>query len=183
MCCMAEYDIIVVTVATILIMISVYLLYTLSKSRTEKIKIDQDYEIVKAIVNEFDNREEHQNKKIVELMIKIDLLDRKISEKSNQGIAFESSHRGTAIKISPTPIEEVAKSPTESIGPIELQILRYISTSQRTSREVQDAIIKSREHTARLLKILYEKNYLKRESKGKYFVYSITDQGNKLIVQ
>jgi len=165
-----------------LIAISVYLLYTLSKSQTEK-KIDQDYTVVKAVINEFNNREENQNRKIVELMVKIDLLDKKISEKSNLGVAFQSNQKGTATKIVPTSIEEVTQNLTKNIGPVELQILRYVSAGPRTSREVQDAIKKSREHTARLLKDLYEKNFLRRESKGKYFVYSITDLGNRLIVQ
>jgi hypothetical protein len=179
---MAEYDIIIVTVAMALITISVYLLYMLSKSRTEK-KGDQDYNIVKAIINEFDNREENQNKTIVELMVKIDLLDKKISERSNKEVVFQSNQKGMAIKVLPSSIGVTTKSLTESIGPIEIQILRYISGGPRTSREVQDIIKKSREHTARLLKSLYDKNFLIRENKGKYFVYSITDIGNRFIVQ
>lgn len=92
---MSSYDIIIVTIATVLIVISVYLLYNLSKSRTEKNKVEQDYSIVKVIINEFNNREENQNRKIAELMVKIDVLDQKISEKSNQRQAFESSQKGS----------------------------------------------------------------------------------------
>jgi len=183
MCCMSSYDIIIVTIATVLIVISVYLLYNLSKSRTEKNKVEQDYSIVKVIINEFNNREENQNRKIAELMVKIDVLDQKISEKSNQRQAFESSQKGTSIKIVPSYIDESVNRLNKNIGPIELQILMFISDSPKTSKEVQDSIKKSREHTSRLLKSLFEKKYLGRENKGKYYIYFITDQGKRIIVE
>lgn len=183
MCCMSSYDIIIVTIATVLIVISVYLLYNLSKSRTEKNKVEQDYGIVKVIINEFNNREENQNRKIAELMVKIDVLDQKISEKSNQRQAFELNQKGTSMKILPSYIDKSINILNKNIGPIELLILKFISDSPKTSKEVQDSIKKSREHTARLLKSLFEKKYLGRENKGKYFVYFITDQGKRIIVE
>jgi DNA-binding MarR family transcriptional regulator len=180
---MSSYDIIVVTIATTLIVISVYLLYNLSKSRTEKNKVEQDYGIVKAIINEFNNREENQNKKIAELMVKIDVLDQKISEKNNQRQAFELSRKRTSLEILPSYNDRSLNKLRENIVPIEIKILKFISNSPKTSKEVQDSIKKSREHTSRLLKSLFEKKYLERENKGKYFVYFITDQGKSIIVE
>jgi predicted transcriptional regulator len=87
------------------------------------------------------------------------------------------------MKILPSYIDKSVNILNKNIGPIELLILKFISDSSKTSKEVQDSIKKSREHTARLLKSLFEKKYLGRENKGKYFVYFITDQGKRIIVE
>jgi DNA-binding transcriptional ArsR family regulator len=54
-------------------------------------------------------------------------------------------------------------------------VLRLLSENNRTSREIQHAIGKSREHTSRLLKRLYEAGLINRETDSKPFKYSISD--------
>jgi hypothetical protein len=56
-------------------------------------------------------------------------------------------------------------------------ILKLLSERPRTSREIQHAIGRTREHTSRLMKGLYEMNLVARESNIKPFKYTITDAG------
>jgi len=56
-------------------------------------------------------------------------------------------------------------------------ILKLLSERPRTSREIQHAIGRTREHTSRLMKGLYEMNLVTRESNIKPFKYTITDAG------
>src|ERR1041384_1255928 len=56
-------------------------------------------------------------------------------------------------------------------------ILKLLSERPRTSREIQHAIGRTREHTSRLMKGLYEMNLVTRESNTKPFKYTITDPG------
>jgi DNA-binding MarR family transcriptional regulator len=56
-------------------------------------------------------------------------------------------------------------------------ILKLLSERPRTSREIQHAIGRTREHTSRLMKGLYEMNLVTRESNIKPFKYAITDMG------
>jgi DNA-binding MarR family transcriptional regulator len=56
-------------------------------------------------------------------------------------------------------------------------ILKLLSERPRTSREIQHAIGRTREHTSRLMKGLYEMNLVTRESNIKPFKYTITDIG------
>jgi DNA-binding MarR family transcriptional regulator len=56
-------------------------------------------------------------------------------------------------------------------------ILKLLSERPRTSREIQHAIGRTREHTSRLMKGLYEMNLVTRESNIKPFKYAITDAG------
>jgi len=181
---MAEYDIIIITVATTLIIISLCILFFLIKRGRQKPSINNEYEIIKTIIREFDNREDNQNKKIAELMLKIDILESKVSQKqTGPYFTYKVPNEGHIVKVEPEIVERVSGVIPVDIGPIELQILKYIATGSKTSREVQDTIKRSREHTARLLKVLYQKNYLSRENKGKYFLYSITENGRQFITR
>lgn len=56
-------------------------------------------------------------------------------------------------------------------------ILKLLSERPKTSREIQHAIGRTREHTSRLMKGLYEMNLVTRESNIKPFKYAITDTG------
>jgi predicted transcriptional regulator len=56
-------------------------------------------------------------------------------------------------------------------------ILKLLSERPRTSREIQHAIGRTREHTSRLMKGLYEMNLVTRDSNIKPFKYAITDTG------
>ena len=58
-------------------------------------------------------------------------------------------------------------------------ILRRLSEGQATSREIQHMIGRTREHTARLLKKLYESNLVYRDLSKRPFMYNITDEGLK----
>lgn len=56
-------------------------------------------------------------------------------------------------------------------------ILKLLAERPRTSREVQQAIGRTREHTARLLKRLHDSNLVSRSSTDKPYTYGITDLG------
>lgn len=181
LCCMAEYDIIIITIATMLIILSGYIIYNIIRQSKQKLPREEDYQVIKAVVTEFKNREENINKKITELMIKVDLLEKRMMPfKEGYEIIPKKVEEGAVVKTLPSYEKKEITTTIPSIGEIELSILRIISSGPKTSREVQTKIGKSREHTARLLKELYEKGYLLRESKGKYFIYSISESGKKV---
>jgi len=56
-------------------------------------------------------------------------------------------------------------------------ILKLIQERPRTSREIQHAIGRTREHTSRLMKKLYGSGLVDREIESKPFRYSITEAG------
>jgi DNA-binding MarR family transcriptional regulator len=58
-------------------------------------------------------------------------------------------------------------------------ILKLLSDKPRTSREIQNAIGRTREHTSRLMRKLYERNLVGRDSNSKPFKYTITDVGRR----
>ena len=51
----------------------------------------------------------------------------------------------------------------------------------KTSNEIKNTIGRSREHTSRLMKKLYEMNLVERDVKNRPFRYRLTEAGNKYI--
>jgi len=56
-------------------------------------------------------------------------------------------------------------------------ILGLITDKSMTSRDIQNASHRSREHTSRLMKKLYRDGYVERNTRTKPFTYSITNRG------
>jgi hypothetical protein len=61
-------------------------------------------------------------------------------------------------------------------------ILKLLVEKSRTSREIQNAIGRTREHTSRLMRKLYESNLVSRDSTNKPFKYNITDEGRRELI-
>lgn len=60
-------------------------------------------------------------------------------------------------------------------------VLRLIIDKSMTSRDIQNASHRSREHTSRLMKKLYQDGFVERNTNTKPYVYSITEKGKAKI--
>lgn len=56
-------------------------------------------------------------------------------------------------------------------------VLHLITDKSMTSRDIQITLKKSREHTSRLMKKLFEEGYVQRNTESKPYTYSITEKG------
>lgn len=71
--------------------------------------------------------------------------------------------------------------PESESGDITKQVLHLITTKPMTSRDIQNALNKSREHSSRFLKKLFEDGYVERDTTSKPYTYSITKKGKEKI--
>ena len=60
-------------------------------------------------------------------------------------------------------------------------VLKIITEKPMTSRDIQITIGRTREHTSRMMKRLFEEGYVERNMKTKPFTYYITDKGKAKI--
>ena len=60
-------------------------------------------------------------------------------------------------------------------------ILKLLSQSPMTAREIQFNTKKTREHISRLMKRLYEESLVTRDTDSKPFLYKVTDEGRRLL--
>lgn len=56
-------------------------------------------------------------------------------------------------------------------------VLHLITNKAMTSRDIQITLKKSREHTSRLMKKMFEDGYVQRNTESKPYTYSITEKG------
>lgn len=82
----------------------------------------------------------------------------------------------------PIPVE--GNNIIQQITETEMEVLKMIvDLGEGTVPEIKDVIGKTREHTARLLKKLYEKGYIDRNTSGMPYRYSIRKEIRELILE
>ncbi|MEM0348759.1 MAG: winged helix DNA-binding protein [Candidatus Caldarchaeum sp.] len=95
---------------------------------------------------------------------------------TRHGITQQRSQKITQERDTPQPAIEERAHGEEELHPSALAALRLIhERGEVMSSDVSRALNLSREHTARLLKSLHDRGYVKRE--GKPFRYILTDRG------
>ena len=62
-------------------------------------------------------------------------------------------------------------------------ILKRLEHNSLTTREIQRIIGRTREHTSRLMKKLYDNKFVDRDMESKPFRYTVTNEGRKLLLK
>ena len=74
------------------------------------------------------------------------------------------------------PVSTPKTSHVEFVNPTDY-VLHLITNKAMTSRDIQITLKRSREHTSRLMKKLFEDGYVQRNTNSKPYTYSITEKG------
>lgn len=146
-----------------------------------------DEAITEAVVMEYSRRLREYDKAIAELRTKMDIMElRAETPKINvisQNVTSRAPQPHVARITEPPVVTEHITSQVEvkqdgQNGTTDY-ILKMLAERPRTSREVQQAIGRTREHTARLMKRLTESQFVERDGTKKPFHYTITDLGRE----
>ena len=86
----------------------------------------------------------------------------------------EEEQRAEIVHEEPAPVPK--RSSLEPTNPTDF-VLRLITNKAMTSRDIQITLKRSREHTSRLMKKLFEDGYVQRNVESKPYTYSITEKG------
>lgn len=157
---------------------------------------------IQSIVSEYTHRLNYYDKAIAELRVKIDTMELRVMQRdishsssqtnntntkyykqniiSHQDSQLEQQHNhistvSNMANITPAP-GTVSRHPDSYNGTMDF-ILKMLMERPRTSREIQHSVGRTREHTSRLMKKLYDSKLVIRDSNSKPFKYSITDAG------
>jgi hypothetical protein len=163
---------------------------------------NREEKTIQSIVSEYTHRLNYYDKAIAELRVKIDTMElrvmqRDISHSSSQTNNTNTkyykqniiSHQDSQLEQQHNHISTVSNMAdiTQAPGAISRHldsyngtmdfILKMLIERPRTSREIQHSVGRTREHTSRLMKKLYDSKLVIRDSNSKPFKYSITDAG------
>ena len=163
----------------LMLLILVYYLLKISKVNTE---IENSKSIIEKILNELRHRLYSQDQKILDLDVKLNIVELRLSKYSNQ-LNINNISKSNKIYFK-EPIKEVI-SHKENISQInisltetEKKILNILSYKDYTANELQLSIDKTREHTSRLLNKLFQSGYITRNENKKPYVYKLSIDDN-----
>jgi len=128
------------------------------------------------------SRTNQTNSKLDRINSLLELIDENILNKNisqYQVISPGQTHvSNSTIKQSQTePIDDDRQNST-----IEY-ILKKLENNSLNTREIQRYIGRTREHTSRLMKKLYDNKFVDRDMDSKPFRYTITNEGRKLLIK
>lgn len=154
--------------------------YTRLKTTFEEGRHRTNEAVIEAVVLEYTRRLHDYDKVIAELRAKVDIIESRVklqgvvSQDASQPQPHVSLMSEPVTVTQHTAIEKEVNSTTD-------YILKLLSERPRTSREVQLAIGRTREHTARLMKKLHGLGLVSRDINTKPFRYNITDAGREML--
>ena len=134
------------------------------------------------------SRLEYYERQLIDMKIRMDALDleeKEIPEPVLDRVeaVLEKKEENTVkkepqeVKTEPAKPASKPRMPNMDFNGIAEHVLGLITTREMTSRDIQITIGRSREHTSRLMKRLFQEGYVERNNKTKPFTYRITEKG------
>ena len=137
-------------------------------------------------------RLEYYERQLIDMKIRLDALEiQGIGQKDGEssleikGLLEKLAKNETGEKTTPQSVQEEVKRvesvPSLDYNDVTEHVLHLITDKAMTSRDIQTTLKKSREHTSRLMKKLFEDGYVERNTNSKPYTYAITEKGKQRI--
>ena len=134
-------------------------------------------------------RLEYYERQLIDMRIRLDAMDleglsTKLIDYTPEEVEFEerptkSVERRAKREIVESRHIEAPRAPNMGYQNATEYVLRLITGKPMTSRDIQITLGRSREHTSRLMKKLFEDGYVTRSTNSKPYTYSITEKGKE----
>jgi len=151
-----------------------------------------------------EQRMKKQDERILDVMVRLDVLQSRVlaatapqspvspsqtpAPESRPQPAQESTEDVMPLTLPVQQPESQVESQTSHVPAREVQldetqlkVINLLAESPKNTRQLTDAVGLSREHTARLMKALFEAGVVTRNAATKPFVYQLTDQGKRYL--
>ncbi|MEW6044375.1 MAG: winged helix DNA-binding protein [Thermoproteota archaeon] len=134
------------------------------------------------------SRLEYYERQLIDMKIRLDALGleekevpSEVVEKTEsvleKKIQVEPKKEDLELKKEPEKPAQKQRLPNMDFNGVAEHVLGLITMREMTSRDIQVTIGRSREHTSRLMKRLFEEGLVERNTKTKPFTYRITEKG------
>ncbi|AJW69770.1 hypothetical protein NADRNF5_0070 [Nitrosopumilus adriaticus] len=138
-------------------------------------------------------RLEYYERQLIDMKIRLDALEIQGIEQKTEDPNLELKQfleKLTKNQVEEKPTDKVINPEIKQEKPISVPIisnidntnptnhvLQLITNKAMTSRDIQITLKRSREHTSRLMKKLFDDGYVERNTESKPYTYSITEKG------
>lgn len=163
--------------AAIAVAAVVVLGFVLVRYRQVSLELEKSSSLAKDVWDSMNSRFMVTDARVIDLMAKVEVLSERLKPIQEEGPPVA---KGQGEVVTRPPVKVVV--PEEHEGrETERKILEALSTGPKTSGQIRGVIGRSREHTARLLKILFEGEFVVRNVANKPYVYEITEKGRSYL--
>jgi hypothetical protein len=159
---------------------------------------DKSSRLAKDVWDSMNSRFAVVDARVIELMAKTDILSSRVSiekvqapgqqqsipnppppspSSNSSGSSSTGSRLSAPVFISQG---ELQRTPSENTD-TEVKVLRLLVDGPKSSAEIKALVGRSREHTARMMKDLFERGLVVRNDRSKPYVYEITDRGRSYV--
>ena len=154
--------------------------YNRLKTKFEEGRYKTNEAVIEAVVLEYTRRLHDYDKVIAELRAKVDIVESRI--KPHEVVSQDPSQPQPHVALMSEPVTVTQHAAIEKeVNSTTDYIFKLLAERPRSSREVQLAIGRTREHTARLMKKLHGLGLVSRDINTKPFRYNITDAGRQML--
>lgn len=156
----------------------------LSRYRSLTGEAARSNQLAKDLWATLENRLKKQDERIVDLMARVEVFavqsERRVEVRQHERTRDVDMRAAAALN----PLREGGVGlpslvKTSKSAAIENVILRKLMEGPKSSTEIRAVLDRSREHTARLMKALFDDGYVVRNDRERPFVYEITDLGKR----
>lgn len=161
--------------------VAIWIVFVYYVVRTRRPKQTTNSLDIGYLIAEINRRLERQDHRILDQQVKMDVLETSLErQKSQERTPFSENSmlpgrigRDQGASEHPVASQTSQVHVIDSLDPTANQILTFLVAGSRTPHEIQEHIGRSREHTARLMKRLFEQGFVDRNETKRPFVYRI----------
>jgi len=137
-----------------------------------------------------EDRLKKQDERILDMMGRLEVLQARVLAPAPSSPVFQSVRRDVTpaqhdmqqlLQPPRAPAPKPQTGTAGGPGETEMRILALLGGGAKSPIDIKEALDLSREHTARLMKALFDKGLVTRDDSAKPFVYQLTEEGRSYL--
>jgi len=146
-------------------------------------KVNASNDLGRDLWEALEQRLKKQDEHILDMMGRFEVIQSRVSEKSTVPVpqmAFAPMPIGKTV--SAMDVRNMTQPRSRIVlDETELSVIKLLSVEPKSSVEIKELIGRTREHAARLMKVLFDLGLVTRDASKKPFVYQLTETGRRYL--
>lgn len=137
-----------------------------------------------------EERLKKQDARIVDLLGKVEVLEARMASErapaqqvTSQNITPSQPQVQPQVQLRAAPEPRIQALLTGELDATEKTALKFLEDGAKSTPDITKRVGRSREHTARLMKSLFDRGLVERDQSSKPFVYKLTEAGKRYLAQ
>ncbi|MGD1055748.1 MAG: hypothetical protein ABR867_06670 [Nitrososphaerales archaeon] len=148
-------------------------------------KVNASTDLGRDLWEALEQRLKKQDERILDMMGRFEVIQSRASERPVLSVP-EPTSKPTFTEEKPalvmgTPAVPIQPKSQIVLDDTEMSVIKLLSSKPRSSVEIKELIGKSREHAARMMKMLFDLGLVTRDDSKKPFVYQLTESGQRYL--